>query len=128
MDLLKKELYRSWLFFYENVNKDMSSNGFGLILENTQNKQMASIASVGFGLTAYAIGVENKYISYSEGKDLVIHTFKTFLNNLENFNGFYPHFFEIETGKTYKKCEFSTIDTAIFFNGAFTFDSYFDEE
>lgn len=128
MNLLKEELYRSFLFFYELANHDIDSNGYGLILDNSKNKDMASIASVGFGLSCYVIGVENNYISYSEGEKLVRNTFKTFLNNLENFNGFFPHFFDIETGKPYRKCEFSTIDTAIFFNGAITCDSYFDND
>lgn len=126
MDLLKEELYRSFMFFLEEGNHDINSPGYGLILDNTKNKNMASIASVGFGLSAYVIGVENRYITYEKGEELVKNTFKTFLNNLESFNGFYPHFFDISTGKSYKKCEYSTIDTVIFFNGAITCDSYFD--
>lgn len=127
MDLLREELYRSFLFFLEQANHDTKSKGYGLILDNTKNKSMASIASVGFGLSSYVIGVENKYISYESGKELVINTFKTFLNNLKHYCGFYPHFFDINTGEPYKKCEYSTIDTVIFFNGAITCDSYFDE-
>jgi len=127
MDLLREELYRSFLFFIENANQDPNSKGCGLILDNTKNKRMASIASVGFGLSAYVIGVENKFITYDKGKKLVINTFKTFLYNLKHFNGFYPHFFDIYTGEPYNKCEYSTIDTTIFFNGAITCDSYFDD-
>ncbi len=127
MEILKEELYRSFLFFYKEANHDLTSKGYGLILDNSRRKTKASIASVGFGLSAYVVGVENKYITYDEGKELVINTFKTFLNNVETFNGFFQHFLDIDTAKQYKKCEFSTIDTVIFFNGALTCDSYFDE-
>lgn len=126
MNLLKEELYRSFKFFYQESNHDLKSKGYGLILDKSKNRTMASIASVGFGLSAYVIGVENKYISYNEGKELVINTFKTFLNNVESFNGLFNHFLDINTAKPYKKCEFSTIDSVIFFNGAITCDSYFD--
>lgn len=127
MNLLREELYRSFLFFIEKANHDTNSLGYGLILDNTKNEKMASIASVGFGLSAYVIGVENEFISYETGKELVINTFKTFLYHLKHFHGFYPHFFHIDTAEPYNKCEYSTIDTAIFFNGAITCDSYFDE-
>ncbi|XMB72294.1 glucoamylase family protein [Mycoplasmatota bacterium WC30] len=127
MKLLKEELYRSFLFFYKEANHNLSSNGYGLILDNSKRKSKASIASVGFGLSSYVIGVENKFITYEEGKELVINTFKTFLNNVETFHGFFYHFLDINTAKQYKKCEVSTIDTVIFFNGAITCDSYFDE-
>ncbi|XFA99047.1 glucoamylase family protein [Candidatus Izemoplasma sp. B36] len=126
--LLEEELYHSFLFFLEQSNHDEESDGYGLILDNTKNKNMASIASVGFGLSSYVIGVENKYITYDEGRKHVINTFKTFINHVDKFNGFYNHFLDIKTANPYKKCEFSTIDTVIFFNGAITCDSYFDEE
>ena len=128
LDLINEELYRSFLFFIEKANHDLSSKGYGLIQDNTKNNEKASIASCGFGLSAYVIGVQNKYISYEEGKNLVINTFKTFLNNVDKFNGFFHHFLELETAKPYKRSEISTIDTVIFFNGAITCDSYFDEE
>lgn len=127
MNLLEKELYQSFQFFFKEANHNLNSKGYGLILDNTKNRDMASIASVGFGLSAYVIGVENKYITYAKGKELVINTFHTFLDNVENFNGFFPHFLKLDTGETYRKCEYSTIDTVIFFNGAITCDSYFDE-
>ena len=125
--LLEEELYRSFLFFYKEANHNLESKGYGLILDDTRKESKASIASVGFGLSAYVIGVENGYITYKEALELVINTFKTFINNVESFHGFFHHFLDVETAKQYRKCEFSTIDTVIFFNGAVTCDSYFDE-
>ncbi len=128
MTLLEKELEKSILFFLNESNHNRLSPGYGLIRDNTKNQDMASIASVGFGLSSYVIAVENKMIDYNEGLTLVKGTFQTFLKSLDHFNGFYIHFLDIETGKPYKKSEFSTIDTVIFMNGAITCDSYFDDE
>ncbi|MDD3124002.1 MAG: glucoamylase family protein [Candidatus Izemoplasmatales bacterium] len=128
MTSLEKELYQSFLYFYEEANHDETSLGYGLIRDNSSKISMASIASVGFGLSAYVIGVENNYISYEEGLRLVIGTFKTFLNHIDHFNGFYVHYVDMITAKPYKKSEYSTIDTVIFMNGAITCDSYFDEK
>lgn len=128
MTLLEKELEKSIEFFLYENNQDPTSNGYGLIRDNSKRIDMASIASVGFGLSSYVIAVENKMITYEEGLKRVLGTFRTFVNNLVYFNGFYVHFLNMETGEPYKKSEFSTIDTVIFMNGAITCDSYFDDE
>jgi len=128
MNILEKELYHSFLYFYHESNHDELSSGYGLIKDNSRQKSMASIASVGFGLSAYVIGVENQYITYDEGLKLVKGTFKTFLNTIDHFHGFFVHYVDIKTGKPYKKSEYSTIDTVIFMNGAITCDAYFDDE
>lgn len=128
MTNIEKELYHSFLYFMKEANTDSTSKGYGLIADNTKNHTMASVAAVGFGLTAYVIGVENKYITYEEGLKRVIGTFKTFLDNVEEYKGFFIHFADMQTGKAFRKSEYSTIDTALFLNGAITCDSYFDEE
>lgn len=128
MTNLEKELYHSFLYFIDEANADEQSKGYGLILDNSKNRHMASVAAVGFGLSAYVIGVENGYISYEVALKRVIGTFKTFLTNVDQYEGFFIHFADVETGKTYKKSEYSTIDTALFLNGAITCDSYFDDE
>jgi len=128
MNNLEKELYHSFLYFMDEANTDENSRGFGLILDNSKNRKMASVAAVGFGLSAYVIGVENHYIGYETALKRVIGTFKTFLTNVDQYEGFFIHFADIETGKTFRKSEYSTIDTALFLNGAITCDSYFDEE
>ncbi len=128
MTNLEKELYHSFLYFIDEANSDDQSKGFGLILDNSKDRKMASVAAVGFGLSAYVIGVENGYISYEAALKKVIGTFQTFLTNVDQYEGFFIHFADINTGKTYRKSEYSTIDTTLFINGAITCDSYFDNE
>lgn len=126
MNALEQELYHSFLFFLRERNSDLTSPGVGLIRDNTKNRSMASIASVGFGLSAFVIGVENHYITKEEGLELVKSTMRTFLE-AEHFHGFYVHFLDMDTAKPFKKSEFSTIDTAILMNGLLVADSYFDD-
>jgi len=128
MNNLEKELYHSFLYFLNEANTNKTSLGYGLIADNSKTHQMASVAVVGFGLTAYVIGVQNNYITYQEGLERVIGTLRTFLNNVDQYHGFFIHFADIETGKPYRKSEYSTIDTALFLNGAITCDAYFDCE
>lgn len=128
MTSLEKELFASFQFFIKEANHDPSSAGYGLILDDTRKPDMASIASVGFGLSSYVIGVENGYIERKNAIELVKGTFRTFLSNMDHFHGFYIHFLDMSTAQQTRKCEYSTIDTVIFFNGAITCDSYFDDE
>ena len=125
--VLNKELYHSFLYFYKQANLDPDSSGFGLISDETSQPERASIASVGFGLTMYVIGIENGYISKNEALKIVKGTFDTFINQVSHFNGFYVHFCNRNDGTPYKKSEYSTIDTILFLNGVIVCDAYFDD-
>ncbi|MBN2540529.1 MAG: hypothetical protein JXB08_03285 [Bacilli bacterium] len=127
MSIFDQELVACFRFFYEQANHDIHSKGFGLIRDNTKETIRASIASVGFGLSMYVIGVENGYLSKEEAILLVKGTFHTFLEHVDHFHGFFPHFLEMDSAKRYKKCEYSTIDSVLFYCGAITCDSYFDD-
>jgi len=126
MNSLEKELRKSIEFFLNESNLDVNSQGYGLIRDNSKKRDMASIASVGFGLSAYVIAVKLGMLSYEEGLARTIGTFNTFVN-MDHFHGFYIHFLDMDTAKQYKKSEYSTIDTAILINGAITCDAYFDD-
>ncbi|MGD9909782.1 MAG: glucoamylase family protein [Candidatus Izemoplasmatales bacterium] len=126
MNSLEKELRKSIEFFLYETNLNLDSKGYGLIRDNSKRRDMASIASVGFGLSAYVIAVKLGMISYEEGLERTKGTFKTFVN-LNHFNGFYIHFLDMETAQQYRKSEYSTIDTVIFMNGAITCDAFFDD-
>ena len=127
MTNIEKELYHSFLYFDKETNFDESSMGYGLTRDNTKDRTMASVAAVGFALSAWVIGVENGYINYDEAIKRVIGTFKTFLNNVDHYEGFFIHFADMNTAKPFRKSEYSTIDTALFLNGAITCDAYFDD-
>jgi len=127
-ELLIKELRRSYNFFIKEVNLDLNSNGYGLIRDKAmcaQHSDIASTASVGYGLAALIIGVKRGWISYNKAYERVNKTLDTFLKNVEGENGFYYHFVNINTAKREWDCEISIIDTAIFMCGAIVAGEFF---
>ena len=98
--LLYKELRKSYNFFIKEANPNKKSKGYGLIRDKTiLSDDVASIASVGYGLAALVIGVEHKWISCKKAYDRTSRTLDTFINNVDGKNGFYYHFVNMKTGK-----------------------------
>lgn len=111
--LVLKELKRSYKFFINEVNKNKKSLGYGLIRDKTIiANDIASIASVGYGLGALIIGVKHRWISYKKAYNRVNRTLDTFIKHVEGKNGFYYHFVNMQNGKREWNCEISIIDTA----------------
>lgn len=124
--ILMKEFKKSYNFFIKEVNLNETSNGYGLIRDKTFfDTDIASIASVGYGLAALVIGVRHKWISYKKACARASKTLDTFIENVEGKNGFYYHFINIETAKRAWNSELSIIDTAIFICGAITAGEFF---
>jgi len=131
-EILDLEAKRCFDFFWNEANTDPNSPGYGLVRDKTseEDKMMASIASVGFGLTAIIIGIERGWITKDEGYERTRGTLYTFLHHAEESEGFFFHFLNMETAKKYKvfyDCA-SIIDTAILLNGAITSAEYFGGE
>ncbi|WP_461197728.1 glucoamylase family protein [Enterococcus sp. N249-2] len=131
-DIVALEARKSFDFFWKEANTNPSSPGYGLIKDNTEKgmEAMASIASVGFGLSAIVIAVERGWITRDQGAERTLGTLKTFRDQVESYHGFFYHFIDMETGKKYGEnydCP-SIIDTAIFINGAITSGMYFGGE
>lgn len=128
-----EELELGFKFFWETANTDLESKGYGLIPDrfNTLTDAggaMASMASVGYGLSAIPIGIEYGWITKEEGQERALNTLKT-LWNMNNTHGFYYHFVNKKTANRYDaNVEISVIDTAICVNGALTVGQYFGGE
>ncbi|WNB92648.1 glucoamylase family protein [Bacillus sp. NEB1478] len=128
--LLEAEAKGCFDFFWNEANSDKYSPGYGLILDQSKNKKVASIASVGFGLTAIIIGIERGWITREQGYERTKGTLETFLNNVEQESGFFYHFLDMQTGKkneAFYDCA-SIIDTTLFLSGAITSAEYFGGE
>lgn len=75
-----KELKKSYNFFLNEVNTNKKSFGYGLIRDKTiLANDIASIASVGYGLGALIIGVEHNWISRKKAYDRANRTLDTFI-------------------------------------------------
>ncbi len=115
-------------FFWEQANQDPASPGYGLIRDRYPGSPgISSIAAVGFALSAYPVGVEKGYITYSQAYERTDKTLDT-LAHLERTEGFYYHFLDMESGKRAWNSEVSSIDTAILMMGILTAAQYFGGE
>lgn len=128
-NLLMKELKGSYHFFIKEANLNINSKGYGLIKDkNMYANDIASIASVGYGLAALVIGVNRGWIKHKKAYERANNTLDTFLNNVDGKNGFYYHFINMNTAKREWGCEISIIDTAIFICGAICAGEFFEGE
>lgn len=126
-EIIELEMKASFDFFWEQANTTEGSIGYGLIRDRYPGSEgIASIASVGFGLSAYIVGVEKGYISYKEGLTRVTQTFET-LSNMDRIEGFYYHFVDMNTAERAWNSEVSVIDTGILMMGVLSAGAYFSE-
>jgi hypothetical protein len=126
--IIENEIRGSFDFFWEQANTTPGSPGFGLIRDRYPGSEgIASIASTGFGLTAYLIGIEKGYITEQEGYERVYQTLDTLLA-MDREEGFYYHFVDIKSGKRAWESEVSSIDTSILLMGVLSVGQYFGEE
>jgi len=128
--VLLDELELGFHFFWDLANTDKNSGAYGLIpdrydTKNNRGGNVASIASVGFGLSAIPIGIEADFITREEGEERAYYTLLTFKNDLDRINGFWFHFLSMLDGQRVWQSELSIIDSAIMINGALVVGRYF---
>lgn len=122
---------RTFNYFWERVNRRN-----GLVPDRWPSDSFCSIAAVGFGLTAYPIGVERGWCSRADARDLTLTTLRFFWNEPQGpdatgymgYKGFFYHFVDMETGHRYQKVDLSTVDSTILFMGMLFAASYFDRD
>ena len=107
----------------------------GLVADNSQLGAPASIASIGFALGAYVVGVERDWISRREAIQRTLSILRFFWTseqspapNATGHKGFYYHFLDMKTGKRADNCELSTIDTGILLAGMLLAAAFFDRD
>ena len=120
---------RTFRFFWDTTNPIN-----GLARDRFPTPSPASIAAVGFALTAYPIGVERGYITRRAATERVLATLRLFHDapqgpaprGMAGYKGFFYHFLDMATGHRSGASELSTVDTALFLAGALFCQSYFD--
>lgn len=92
-----------------------------------------SIAAVGLGLAAYAVGVDRGWMTREEAAGRTLQTLRTFADgphgpepDATGYKGFYYHFLDTRTARRAMKSELSTIDTTFLLAGALAAGAYFD--
>ena len=120
---------RTFSFFWDFTNP---ANGLGP--DRYPKPPFASIACVGFALTAYPIGVERGWVTRTAARKRVLATLRFFdqapqgpgRRDVTGYQGFFYHFLDMTTGLRFKNIELSTIDTALLLAGMLFCQSYFD--
>ncbi len=120
--------HRTFEFFWRTADP-----ATGLVPDRYPTPSFSSIAAVGFGLTAYPVGVERGYVTRTEARDRVRTTLKFFrdapqgdaAHGMTGYKGFYYHFLDMKTGQRYQDVELSSVDTALLLAGVLFCREYF---
>jgi hypothetical protein len=87
----------------------------------------ASIAASGFALTTWCIADEHGWMPAGEALQRVKTTLRFVADHVDQEHGWFFHYVNPHTGRRMWKCEASTIDTALFLQGAICAREYFDD-
>jgi hypothetical protein len=114
-------------FFVQHGNA-----GNGLVADTSRPGSHASIAVVGFALSAYPVGVERGWMTRAEALQRSLAALRFFYDGDQSgtpestgYKGFYFHFLHMDSGKRAWRCEVSLIDTALLLAGMLTAAAYF---
>ncbi len=128
LDTLEQRTFR-WFW-------DLSDPRTGLTPDRAPTPSFASMAAVGFALTAYPIGAEHGWVTRAQAGERTLTTLR-FLwrapqgpapQGCAGYRGFFYHFVEPGTGHRFEQVELSTMDTALLLAGALFCQSYFDRD
>ncbi len=120
---------RTFRYFWNTAHPES-----GLVPDRYPSPSFASIAAVGFALTAYPIGIERGYVTRDVARERVLKTLRFFRDapqgeaaaGTAGYNGFFYRFLDMKTGTRIGDIELSTVDTALLLGGMLFVQSYFD--
>lgn len=122
---------RTFAFF-----RDTTPRRNGLAPDRWPRRSFASIAAVGFSLSAHVVGAGQGWITRESARELVLNTLRFFRDapqgpaarGMTGHRGFYYHFLDIDSGERFGTCELSTVDTALLLMGVLHAAEYFDAD
>ena len=106
----------------------------GLVPDRHPSPSPASVAAIGFALTAYVIGVDRGFITREQARQRTLATVR-FLRDAPQgpqargtagYKGFFYHFLDMKTGARARPSEISTVDTALLLAGLLHAQAFFD--
>lgn len=125
--------HRTFEFFWHTANPEN-----GLVPDHWPmgREPFASIAAVGFALTAYPVGIERGWVTRAQARQRVLATLRFFANAPQGasedgdsgYHGFFYHFLDMQKGRRYDRwVEVSSIDTTLLMAGVLFDATYFDQ-
>jgi hypothetical protein len=120
---------RTFDFFWSTANP-----ANGLLPDRYPKPSPASVAGIGFALTAYAVGADSGFITREQARERTLRTVRFFRDapqgplarGVVGHKGFFYHFLDMKTGTRADRSELSTVDTALLLAGMLHAQSYFD--
>lgn len=120
--------YKTFLFFLNEHHPE-----WGIVKDRAAAWAPASIASTGFGIPCFAVGVERNWISRKQAAEITLNMLKFFANSVQStdinatgYKGFYYHFLRMNSGTREWKCELSSIDTGLLMMGILFARNYYN--
>ena len=105
----------------------------GLVADSSLPGAPASIASAGFALSAYPVGVERGWVTRAEAVERTLAMMRFFWTSPQGtapdgtgYKGFYYHFLDMTNGRRSGLCELSTVDSGFLLAGMLAASAYFD--
>lgn len=119
---------RTFRWFWETTNPVN-----GLVPDRWPSPSFCSIAAVGFGLSAWAIGAAQGWITRAQARERTLATLRFFRDSKQGpqargtsgHKGFYYHFLDMRSGERWADCELSTVDTALLLAGVLHAASFY---
>ena len=121
---------RTFQFFWDTTDERN-----GMTPDRFPSRPFASVAAIGFALTAYPIGIENGWISRRQAVDRTLLTLEFLLESPQGpaetgtigYRGFFYHFLDMRSGHRYEPwVELSSVDTGLMMMGVLFAQSYYD--
>ena len=107
----------------------------GLVVDSTKPDSPASIAAVGFGLSALPVAVSHGWVPRAAARGIALAAVRFFRDAPQDgaedgvgHRGFFYHFLDMAEGRRAWTCELSTIDTALLCAGLLCAAAFFDGE
>lgn len=122
---------RNFLFFWELANPVNFQ-----IPDRYPRVDFSSVASTGFGLSAYLVGAERGWITRAQAAERVLKTLEVLKklpqgpqpSGVAGYKGWFYHFLDNQTALRFKNVELSSIDTGLLMAGVLSCMSYFDHD
>src|SRR5690554_4205843 len=121
---------RTFQFFWDTTDERN-----GMTPDRFPSRPFASVAAIGFALTAYPIGIENGWIGRRQAVDRTLLTLEFLLESPQGpeesgtigHRGFFYHFLDMHTGHRHEPwVELSSVDTGLMMLGVLFAREYYD--
>jgi hypothetical protein len=121
---------KTFLFFLNEHHPE-----WGIVKDRTASWAPSSIASTGFGIPSFAIGVERNWITREQAAEITLNILNFYKNSEQSadtaaagYKGFYYHFHKMDTGTRAWTCELSSVDTGLLMMGVIFARNYYNSD